>query len=83
VTSAAVATNVSALLDRKIEETSTGLPTSCARHLRSISETNATTVIEYIAAMKSEVNLSDNYRKDLSNSYVSSPDIVITKLSKT
>jgi integrase len=61
----AVATNVSALLDRKIEETSTGLPTSCARHLRSISETNATTVIEYIAAMKSEVNLSDNYRKDL------------------
>ena len=60
-----VATNVSALLDRKIEETSTGLPASCAKHLRSISETNAITVIEYIAAMKSEVNLSDNYRKDL------------------
>ena len=61
----AVATNVSALLDRRIEETSTGLSASCAKHLRSISETNVITVIEYIAAMKSEVNLSDNYRKDL------------------
>ena len=61
----ATATNISSLLDRKIEETSTGLQASFAKHLRSISEDNAATIIQYVAAMKSEVNLSDNYRKDL------------------
>lgn len=31
----------------------------------STGEDNAATIIEYIAAVKNEVNLSDNYRKDL------------------
>jgi integrase/recombinase XerD len=53
------------LLDRKIEETAAGLPASYTKALRSAGENNATTVIEYIAAMKSEVNLSDHYRRDL------------------
>jgi integrase len=30
-----------------------------------VSEANAATIIDYIAAMKTEINLSDNYRKDL------------------
>jgi integrase/recombinase XerD len=30
-----------------------------------VSEANAATIIDYIAAMKIEINLSDNYRKDL------------------
>jgi hypothetical protein len=52
-------------LERKIEETSAGLQAAFARHLSSISGDNAITIIEYIAAMKSEVNLSDNYRRDI------------------
>ena len=57
--------STSPLLERKIVETSDGLQAAFARHLSSISENNAITIIEYIAAMKSEVNLSDNYRRDI------------------
>jgi hypothetical protein len=57
--------SISPLLERKIEETSAGLQAAFARHLSSISEDNAITIIEYIAAMKSEVNLSDDYRRDI------------------
>jgi integrase/recombinase XerD len=55
----------SSLLDRKIDETTAGLSSYYAKNLRSISGNNATTIVMYIAAMKSEVNLSDHYRKDL------------------
>ena len=45
------------------------LAPACRRHLTktsiSISEANAVIIINYIAAMKTEINLSDNYRKDL------------------
>jgi hypothetical protein len=57
--------SISPLLERRIEETSVGLQAAFARHLSSISEDNAIAIIEYIAAMKSEVNLSDNYRRDI------------------
>jgi site-specific recombinase XerD len=53
------------MLDRKIEETAVGLQTSYSNKLRSISEYNAATIVDYIAAMKIEVNLSDNYRRDI------------------
>ena len=59
------AAHTSPLLDRKIEETTASLPLSYTKHLRSTGENNAVTIIEYISAVKSEVNLSDNYRKDL------------------
>ena len=49
----------------KIEETAAGLAASFAKQLHSISEDNAPTIVKYIAAMKSEVNLSDHYRRDL------------------
>ncbi|HEX5976140.1 MAG TPA: hypothetical protein VFY68_02620, partial [Nitrososphaeraceae archaeon] len=60
------AANVSPILDRKIEEATAGLLTSFAKQLLSISEDNDNigTIVKYIAAIKSEVNLSDNYRKD-------------------
>ena len=61
----ATAVSSSPLLDRRIEETGAGLPASYARQLHSISEDNAVTIIGYIAAMKSEVNLANNYRKDV------------------
>jgi hypothetical protein len=36
-----------------------------AKQLRSISHDNAVAIVDYIAAMKSEVNLSDHYRGDV------------------
>jgi hypothetical protein len=63
--STARAAKVSPLLDRKIEETTANLPSSFTRQLPSIGTNNIETVVKYIAAIKSEINLSDNYRKDL------------------
>jgi hypothetical protein len=57
--------NASPILERKIDETTAGLPSSFAKHLCSTGENNAITIVEYIDAVKNEVNLSDNYRKDL------------------
>jgi hypothetical protein len=58
-------TKTSSLLDVKIDETAAGLSASFAKQLHSISGDSAAIIIEYIAAMKTEVNLSDHYRKDL------------------
>src|SRR5918995_6315596 len=55
----------SPFLDRKIEETTTGLPSHCTKQLHTISECNSAIIVEYITAMKSEVNLSDRYRRDV------------------
>jgi integrase/recombinase XerD len=52
-------------LDRKTEEVGAGLQASYTNRLRSICEENTTTIVDFIAAMKSEANLSDHYRKDL------------------
>ena len=63
LSSTATAVKSSPILDRKIEETGAGLPASYTRQLHSISKDNAATIIDYIAAMKNEVNLADNYRR--------------------
>jgi integrase len=55
----------SALLERKIDETAAGLPASYGKHLHSIDQINAGIIVEYVAALKSEVNLADNYRRDV------------------
>ena len=57
--------NISPLLDRKIEEIGAGIPASYSLHLRSAGQNNVNVIIDYIATMKSEVNLSDHYRRDL------------------
>ncbi|MDQ3977009.1 MAG: hypothetical protein M3264_10840, partial [Thermoproteota archaeon] len=64
-TTTTTATKSSALLDREIEETAAGLSVSYSKHLRSTGKDNATIITRYIAAMKNEVNLSDNYRRDI------------------
>jgi integrase/recombinase XerD len=51
------------LYDRKIDLTTTGLQHSYNKHLRVISKENALTICEYIDVMKTEINLSNNYRK--------------------
>jgi integrase len=63
LSSTATAVKSSPILDRKIEETAAGLPASYTRQLHSISKDNAATIVDYIAAMKNEVNLADNYRR--------------------
>jgi hypothetical protein len=57
--------STSSLLDRKIVETAAGLQTSYLNHLHSIDKSNAATIVNYITAMRSEINLSDYYRRDI------------------
>jgi predicted S18 family serine protease len=57
----------SPILDKKIEESTAGLSASFVKSLYSISVENAATIVEYITAMKSEVNLSDHSEKDVDN----------------
>ena len=52
-------------LDRKIDEVTAGLRQGYTKNLYSISVQNALSIVDYILAMKTEVNLSDHYRKDL------------------
>jgi integrase/recombinase XerD len=55
----------SALLARKIDETAAGLQASFGKLLHSIGDVNSAIIVEYISALKSEVNLADNYRRDV------------------
>ena len=50
------------LLDRNIEDVTTGLRPEFSRDLHNISEENALTITNYILAMRIEINLSNNYR---------------------
>jgi integrase/recombinase XerD len=53
------------ILDRKIEEITAGLSGIYSKNLLYASQNNAVTIIDYIAAMRVEINPSDSYRKDL------------------
>jgi integrase len=55
------------LLDRKIEDATSGLRREFSRDLYSISEENALTIVNYILAMRVEINLSDSYRLNIIN----------------
>jgi integrase/recombinase XerD len=58
----------SPLFDRKMEETCAGLQQSFLNTLYSVlnkNKDNATTIVNYIETMRSEVNLCDNYRRNL------------------
>jgi integrase len=64
----------SVLLERKIDETVEGLQASFGKLLHSIDEKNAGIIVEYVCALKSEVNLADTYRRDVI--------VLLSKLSK-
>jgi hypothetical protein len=49
----------------RIEEITAGLASAWTNNLLSLPEEIATVIVDYIKAMKSEVNLSDYYRRDL------------------
>ena len=51
--------------DTKIEAATAGLPSEYSKLLYKIPKDNALIIANYIISMKTEINLSDNYRKDL------------------
>ena len=61
-------------IHRKIEEATASLAPSWTKSLLSVPEEIAALIADYIKVMKSEVNLSDSYRRDVIE--------VISKLSK-
>ncbi|MGA7370788.1 MAG: hypothetical protein WBX01_16830 [Nitrososphaeraceae archaeon] len=56
---------IDSLFDRKIELVTGGLRPDAKKHLQRISIANALVIINYITSMRTEINLSDNYRRDL------------------
>jgi integrase len=57
---------ISPILDRKIDDICAGLQDSYAKGLRSLSiESNIVSIVNYIYALKTEINLALNYRRDL------------------
>jgi integrase len=56
---------IDSLFDSKIESATRGLRPDTNRYLQSISIPNALVIIDYITSMRTEINLSDNYRRDL------------------
>ena len=55
---------LSPALERKWEDITAGIKLVYFRVLRTISHENASTIADYILAMKTETNLSDHYRHD-------------------
>ena len=53
------------ILERKIENITSGLQPEFLGLLYSISEDNALTVGNYIQSLRVEINLSDHYRRDV------------------
>lgn len=68
VTTAATSTTIDTIAWRKIENATEGLPSHTLNLLhRTLSENeeNILIICDYIPSLKSEVNLSDHYRKDV------------------
>jgi hypothetical protein len=52
-------------LERDIEDVCVGLQPQFSKYLHNTADRNVFIIINYINAMRTEVNLSDNYRKDI------------------
>jgi len=53
------------LFDRKIQDVTAGLIPYFQKLLYKLPKENAWTIANYIMSMKTEVNLTDNYRRDV------------------
>ena len=62
--SAAMHTCDDVLFDRKIQDVTAGLIPYFQKLLYTLSKENAWTIANYIMSMKTEMNLTDNYRRD-------------------
>ena len=56
---------IDSLFDTKIESVTRGLRPDASRHLQRVSIPNAIVIIDYITSLRTETNLSDNYRRDV------------------
>ena len=56
--------NATVYLDSNIKDVCEGLQPQYSKCLSSISMENALTISNYIKTMRTDINLSDNYRKD-------------------
>ena len=63
VTAAPSYENTDALFDRKIDLVTAGIDQFFSSKLRTLPKHNALTIIDYVLAMKNEINLSDGYRR--------------------
>jgi integrase len=63
VTAAPSYENTDALFDRKIDFVTAGIDQFFSSKLRTLPKHNALTIIDYVLAMKNEINLSDGYRR--------------------
>jgi hypothetical protein len=52
-----------AIIDQRIDLITEGIDPFMASNLRKLPKDNALTIVDYILSMKSEINLSDNYRR--------------------
>lgn len=52
-------------LERDIEDVCVGLQPQFSKYLHNTVNRNVFVIVNYINAMRTEVNLSDNYRKDI------------------
>ena len=53
------------IFERKIENATAGLKPACKKILKRVSKTNAVIIADYITSMQTEMNPSDNYKKDI------------------
>jgi hypothetical protein len=51
------------VIDSKTNQVTRGLSKEISRGLLSISKKNSSIIVDYISAMDTEINLSNNYRK--------------------
>ena len=57
--------NAATSLDKDIEDVCVGLQPQYSKYLHNVMDRSVFIIINYINAMRTEVNLSDNYRKDI------------------
>src|SRR5919109_803710 len=64
----------SPILERKLQNITDGIRPAFLNMLYTVSEVNASIIAEYISTMKTEINLSSNYKQD--------PIMALCRLSK-
>jgi hypothetical protein len=52
------------ILERKLQNITDGIRPAFLNMLYTLSEVNASIIAEYISTMKTEINLSSNYKQD-------------------
>ena len=74
---------IDVLFDRKIQDVTAGIIPYFQKLLYKISKENAWTIANYIISMRTEMNLTDNYRRDTIKGWpIFQFSIIINRLDK-